>query len=184
MSNYKLDDGEFVLLEEVGIKDIAGSKVDLILTNQNLIEVQYSWLGVPTKIVKYSLLLLREKDGKPNVISDKGQLKLYFKKFDCQYSFSSSRASNKFQDAIIKAFREAFAEREKQRKKEAREERKSSPFYAPVINKLDIAKNAFHSMRVDASSPVERKCPSCGAELTGMKGEEVECPYCQKVVRL
>ena len=181
MGVYNLSPDEFVILEKSAAKDGFNDWVALALTNQNLIEVLYSWRGAHKDTKKYPLLDLREKDGKPNVILAKTQLRMFFDGYDRQYTFETPRECKVWHDAIVKAYKERLAVLIKLQKQEAREERRATAVYTSVFNKLDSAKGALLSRK---AGPIERKCPRCGAELSGMKGEEVECPYCQSVIIL
>lgn len=182
MSAYELGTDEAVIMQEFRVSE-GDKSITLILTNQNLIQVSKVSKGLwssEEQAVKYPLLDLKELNGKPNIIVGKNQygktqLELYFSGYEKYYSFQGKMAERKWAGAIEKAYKSCVAEQRK------REKAKGGAVFAPLKGTLKSVKNAV-APKSKGSKTV--KCPRCGAELTGEKGQEVTCSFCEAVVRI
>lgn len=179
MAVYDLDIDESVVLHTEGVYTEFGGKIDLILTNKNLIQVNKSFFGKNVNFIKYPLDELKTFKGKANVLINKSysgrkQLELYFINCEKVFYFDKLFAANKWLDAIIKTHKERLEYIKKDKKSSI--ERKS--IFGSVNNKVG---NLF--VKIDNVKKT-CKCPRCGAELNGNKGEEVVCSYCENVVKI
>lgn len=183
MSIFELGIDEAVILQDSNVS-ASGSKVTLILTNQNIIQVNKGFFGGDKDAWKYPLLDLKELNGKPNVRIGKSrngstQLELYFQGYERAYSFQGMLAERKWAGAIEKAYKAAVAEMKK-----AEKTRKTvGEVFAPLKGTIENAKSVF-SFRTKEPKIIVMKCPKCGAELVGEKGEQVRCSYCEAIVTL
>lgn len=178
-----LDDGEVVILREDNVTDADGKKISLILTNKRIIKTIYDFWGNGTN---YTLALsrLRESNGTPNVRVGKGpngknRLELYFEKSQQFFSFKGLLVEQKWLSAITKAYKS----RMKEIAKSEREPLDVGKVFAPVLGKIDAAKEAAKDVAKDAFTTREKrvqaqKCPFCGAIIDSPKGAEVKCRYC------
>ena len=183
MSSYTLDEDEVVILEEHNVtKGI--STVSLVLTNRNLIQVSKVFMGASERAMKYPLLELKEQNGKPNILIGKGpdkktRLDLYFDSCDLHYSFQGLFVERKWAGAIEKAYRACVAEKRRSEKKDFDLGALFSPLKDTVqsVSSIVIPKDKEPVVKIV-------KCPRCGAEVSGEKGSEVKCSYCDSRIRI
>ena len=178
MGVYELGLDEVVILQDSHVLD-GRTNVTLILTSQNLIQVNKSFWGSDKSAVKYPLQDLKEQGGKPNVLIGKApngssRLELYFAGYEKFYTFQGLFAERKWAGAIEKAYKSYMTDRKKNEKPKF----DVNSIFSPFIDTIDSAKRSI--------TPKTKmvKCPRCGAELTGEKGKEVKCSYCDTVVRI
>lgn len=177
---YSLDTDEAVILQDSNVKT-SGTDITLILTNKHVIQVKKGIFGREKSAFKYPLLDLKELNGKPNVRIGKAQngekqLELYFKLYQRVYCFRDFLAEMKWAGAIEKAYRTVVAEARKSEQTE-----NNQGFFAPILNTLDTAR---HALFFKADETRTMKCPRCGADLVGEKGEQVTCGYCDTIVTI
>ena len=182
MNIYELGPDEIVIMQDAHVNDSASGRVTLVLTNQNLIQVNKGFWGSDKSSEKYSILDLKEYNGKPNVIVGKAkngstQLELYFTSFEKHYSFQATFAERKWANAIAKAYKACVADAKKNEKGKS----DTGSLFAPLKNTFDSAKNTIIP-KPKAPKTKTVKCPKCGAELSGKKGTEVTCSFCDAVV--
>ena len=176
MASYVLEDGEVILLRDEKVSDSNGKDVTLILTNKHIIKIVYDFWG-NAKDNYYALANLREINGAPNVLVGKGangksRLELYFEKGQQFFSFKGLMVEKKWAAAITKAYKTQM----KEIAKSEREPFDAAKLFAPVMGKIDAAREALsqRDQRV-----ISKKCPFCGAVIDGQKGSEVQCSYCE-----
>lgn len=175
MASYTLGDGEVIILRDENVTDANGKTVTLILTNKRLIKIIYDIWGNGTDHT-LALSRLRENNGDPNVIigkdsSGKNRLELYFQKTQQFFTFKGLLTEKKWALAITKAYKA----RMKEITKSEREPFDPSKIFAPVLEKIDAAKETLSQRDLRVLS---NKCPFCGAIVEGQKGTEVHCTYC------
>ena len=183
MSIYTLADDEIVIIQEPKVREENSGTITLILTNQNLIQVKQNIFGNDKDYEKYSLLDLRASDGNPNVLVGKSKsgsrrLELYFSSFVKFYSFESMFGERKWAAAIIRAYKTCAAEYKKNHR-----ETQTGSLFSPIANVVDAAKKQI-SMSQKPSKTSTCKCPKCGAEVLGKKGDEIICSYCGAVIHI
>ena len=179
---YDLGQDEVVIMQDAHVTDAASGSVTLVLTNENIIQVNKGFWGNDKSYEKYPLLKLKEYNGKPNVLVGKApngtaRLELYFSSFEKYYTFQSTFAERKWANAIAKAYKACVVDA----KKVERAKADKGAIFAPILNTFDSAKNAIKP-KPKAPKVITVKCPRCGAELKGEKGSEVTCSYCDAVV--
>ena len=183
MSVYELGIDEAVILQDFNAS-AEGTNVTLILTNQNIIQINKGFWGKEKVAWKYPLLDLKELDGKPNVRVGKSrngntQLELYFQGYEKAYSIRGILTERKWANAIEKAYKAAVTEL----KKAEKPNRNSAEIFAPLKGTFENAKNVL-APKSKGPKILVMKCPQCGAELTGEKGEQVRCSYCEALVTI
>ncbi len=174
--SYGLEDGEVVLMREDNVVDGNGKKVSLLLTNKRLIKTIYDFWG-NSQDYTFVLSRLRENNGIPNVRVGKGndgksRLELYFEESQQFFSFKGLLGEKKWASAIEKAYKA----RMKELAKSEREPISAAKIFAPVLGKIEQAKETL-SQREQRTLSI--KCPFCGAVASGLKGDEVKCSYCE-----
>lgn len=184
MSVYELGIDEAVILQDSNVSTEGLTKT-LILTNRNIIQVNRGFFGGDKDASKYPLLKLKELNGKPNVRIGKSrngspQLELYFQGYEKIYSFQGGLfAERKWANAIEKAYKAAVNETRKAEKAK----KTAGEIFAPLKATIENAKTVF-SPKTKEPKTVVLKCPKCGAELVGIKGEQVKCSYCEALVTI
>lgn len=175
MAVYDLDKDEAVILQTSGVFTESNASVDLILTSKSLIQINKGFFGGDKGSVKFPLSELKVLNGKPNVLVGKSRngskrLELYFLSNELYYSFNAPFALNKWVNAIVKAHKDRMTEIEKSQKS-------SKP------SLMDSVKNTFDKF-IPAKETQSKtcKCSKCGAELIGVRGEQVVCSYCDNTV--
>ncbi|MBR4731138.1 MAG: hypothetical protein IK081_00050 [Lachnospiraceae bacterium] len=182
MSEYELGQDELVIIQDSNVRH-NGTVVTLILTNQNIIQINTAGLFGKKKIVtKYPLIDLKGENGKANVLIGKApggetRLELYFVNHEKYYDFSGLFAEKKWANAIEKAYKDCWIEKKKS-------EKSQSPSVSLFsLNKTKNLKDSTEESRKYVKGKKKMmKCPKCGAELIGEKGIEVQCEYCDAKV--
>ncbi len=178
MSAYQLDLDEAVILQDSHVSN-NGSKVTLILTSKNLIQVNKGFFGGDKDSQKYPLSDLKELNGKPNVRIGKTrnggpQVEFYFQGYERFYSFQDLFAERKWVNAVEKAYKSFVLNMDPDNKQVSGMGKLLSPL-------KDTIENAKRSVLPGYREPRMAKCPKCGAELVGRKGEAIRCDYCDTV---
>ena len=186
MGEYLLQPDEFVIMEETNVTNANGNKIRLVLTDRNLLATTFNIWGNAKETKRYPLNKLKEQKGEPNIITTKESgrswLTLCYPSGQLSFHFDNFLAERKWQKAIVKAYKDRMATE----KKEVREEEKRSraengglgKMIAPAIGLFDSAKNSVTTMVSKPKVELLVRCPYCGAELSGMKGDIAECEYC------
>ena len=174
--SYVLEDGEVVILRDEKVTDTNGKDVTLLLTNKHIIKIVYDFWG-NAKDQYFALSRLRENNGVPNIRIGKGnggknRLELYFEQSQQVFTFKGLMVEKKWAAAIEKAYKARMKEIAKSEK----EPITPGKLFAPVLNKIEAAKETL-SQREQRT--LSSKCPFCGAIANGQKGEEVKCVYCE-----
>ena len=174
--SYVLEEGEVIILRDDEAIDTYGKKVTLFLTNKHIIRRTYDFWG-NGKDTYYALSRLRENNGEPNVRVGKGtgnknRLELYFDDNQLFFSFKGLLAEKKWASAIVKAYKARMKEIAKSQKGPIN----PAKIFAPVLDKIDSVRETLSQREQRVLS---NKCPFCGAIITGQKGEEVVCTFCE-----
>lgn len=180
MSVYQLDQNEAVIMHASNVL-CGSSRVDLILTNKNLIQVNKGFFGGDKDSQKYPLKDLKVLNGKANVLIGKSsagqkQMELYFNGYERKYHFGAMLAENKWSSAIIKAHKQLMDEIEREQKAASGK----GNILKSIAGTFDSAKEKVLPKKAPSMKTI--KCPKCGAELSGEKGSAVQCPYCNATV--
>ncbi len=187
MGEYMLKPDEFIIMEETNVTNADGDKIRLVLTDRCLLAITYNIWGKVSDSKRYALIKMKELKGEPNIITTKESgrswLTLCYPNGQVSFHFENIFTEKKWNTAIVKAYKDRVAVK----KKEAREEEKRSrsetggglgKLFAPAAGLIDSAKNSYSSLVSKPKTGLRIRCPYCGAELSGVKGETVECEYC------
>ena len=188
MDDYKLEPGEFVIMQEASVKLDNDTNLDeLVLTNQNLILVTTMAQGLfkRSKFVKRCPLdKLRTAQDEPQAFVTKYRedyfLQVIFADETLSLSFPSNpkRTAERWAEAIQNAAVGNFSNI-----------RTDDALPPEIADFVDGAKGAFgaifsggkkKSEKNGAARPasVTRKCVGCRAPISGRVGNTVTCPYC------
>lgn len=175
MAVYDLENDEAVILQSSGVFTDKNAAVDLILTNKNLIQINKGFFGNDKGYVKYPLSDMKILNGKANILIGKSRngykrLELFFLNCELYYRFDAPFALNKWATAIGKAHKDRMEVIEKSQK-------------TPKTSMIDYVKGTFDKLLLTKEVQKKNcKCSKCGAELTGNKGEQVICSYCDNTI--
>ena len=199
MDTRIFDQDEIVILQKHDAADSSRNLGSLILTSKNIIEVSMDYKNattgyynpsskkVSTVYNKYSLLRLKQYKGTPNILIEKKsngeiRLELFFDSYEKSFAFSSNADAKKWSNAITKAYKERVAENRKELKnKEKPSKRQDKPeggLFSPFLESYEKIKNSVANNQKSREASLN-KCPRCGAELNGQRGEEIQCIYCE-----
>ncbi len=148
---------------------------DLVLTNKSIILVKKGLFGDVQEVVRFPLSDLRvvggevqAKVGHPDNMTH--TLDLYFDKGVESFRFEWESDAQKWADKITEVITGVKVERNE---------------FAWVGETLAMAESVTNtinglksSLGIKSTEQVSVRCPSCGATLTGIKGDTVQCPYC------
>ena len=141
---------------KVGYGGFLSFNNDLVLTNQNII------------LVKNVNGEVQAKKGHPDNMTY--TLDLYFDKGMESFRFEWESDVQKWIDKITEVITGVKVERD-----EFAWVGETLAMAESVTNTIEGLK---HSLGIRSTEQVSVKCPSCGATLTGIKGDTVKCPYC------
>ena len=188
MSDYNLEPGEFIIMQEASVALEDGESLDeLVLTNQNLVLVNTVPRGLfkrETFVKRCPLARIRQTNGSPQVVATKYRdnyyLQVVFDDETVSLNFPSNpkRTAERWAEGIRNAALGDLAG--------IRTEESLPPEIAGFV---DGAKDVLGSIfagstskksegRPSVPATVNKKCVGCHAPLSGRKGETVTCPYC------
>lgn len=185
MSAYDLDFDEVVIAEINNIKWEEGpsfkKKGNLVLTNKNIIWCHKGFFGglkepVKTEVEKVKLYENRVQ-AKVDKIENSGafQLKIYYTDCDVTYRINGKKRAKEFVRELNKlitgedpTMQDIFTSQILPNAEVVAESLKET---------LNVFVNAF-------GTQVSGTCSSCGASITGVKGQMVSCPYCNGSTKL
>ena len=173
--NLNADEQVVDRMSKVGYGGFWSFNNELILTNQNVILVKKGFLGDTQEVVKFPLSSIRvangqvqAKIGHPDNVTH--TLDLYLDKGMESFRFEWESDVQKWIDKITELITGVKVERD-----EFAWVGETLAMAESVTNTIEGLK---HSLGIRSTEQVSVKCPSCGATLTGIKGDTVKCPYC------
>lgn len=173
VSVYTLDEDEAFIARASDVTVGMFGKADLILTNKNIVQINKGFWNEETGFEKYPLSSLKVYNGKANIVvtknsAGKHQVELYFNNSEKIYSFDKVSAESKWISDVKKAHRQYLENAEKARRKSSKN-----------VNIFKVLTDSAKSLVPQhISIPKAFKCRKCGAELHGLKGENIRCEYC------
>lgn len=162
-------------ISKVGYGGFWSGNNDLVLTNKNIILVKKGLFGDTDDVVRFPLSDLRvvngevqAKLGRPDNVTC--TLDLYFDKGMERFRFEWESDVQEWIDKITEVITGKKVERDE---------------YAWLGETLAMAESVTSTINslkgalgIKSTEQVSMRCPSCGATLTGTKGETVQCQYC------
>lgn len=186
MSEFILKPDEFVIMEESNAINAQGNKVRLVLTDRRVLATTFSFWGKVDETKSYALIKMKEQKGEPNIItrkeSGKSWITLCYPSGQVSFHFDNVLTEKKWQKAIVKAYKDRIALKKKEEREQEREAQRENvvlgKLFAPAAGLIDSAKKGYSSLASKPKEELLKRCPYCGAELSGLKGDTVECEYC------
>ncbi len=164
--------------EKVGYgTPISTKSNDLILTNQAILLVRKNMLGKTKEVVRYPLADLRTAGGKPEVHKGGDEfnptLDLYLDYGEEKFKFEWKKDIEEW----IASITETVTGEKVERKPDFNLDdfKDIIGFAESVTGTVKDVKKAFG---IKSNEQAVGKCVSCGASITGMEDESVQCPYC------
>jgi len=175
MAILELDSDEAVIMQATGVIADSKSSVDLVLTNKNIIQINKGLFGNEKSYDIFPLSELKLFEGKANVLIGKNRngskrLEIYLSFCELYYTFKSTHELKQWLNTITKVHKSLLAELDEKNKKS-------------VSLLIDSVKGKIGKIIPGKEAQKKIcKCPKCGAELTGIKGELVTCNYCENAI--
>lgn len=173
VSVYTLDEDEAFITRASDVTVGIFGKADLMLTNKNIVQINKGLWGEETGFEKFPLASLKVYNGNANIAvtknnAGKHQVELYFSNFEKIYFFDKVSVENKWISDVKKAHRQYLENAEKARRKAGKN-----------VNIFKTLTDSAKSL-IPKHTPIPKmiKCRKCGAELHGLKGENIRCEYC------
>ena len=151
-------------------------KSSLVLTNRNLILQKKNFFGKTTETLRFPLSEVRIVNGVPQVQKGKADfmdrtLDIYFKNGMESFRFEWESDIDEWIPYVVAAVTGEPVKIKSEAEKLAE--------FASVVESIEEPIEKIQSLfGIKSERQVSCKCPSCGATLTGIKGETEQCPYC------
>jgi hypothetical protein len=176
MSNYNLQQNEYLVLKsgEVYLVDDGYNELDeLILTNKNLVYVTY----VPTNqggfnifkkteweyvVQQYPIAQIKVFNGQAQALLGEGE--------------EGSQLDIYFINGTSLSFQFICSGKRKERKR--KEEDQITEWINAINSLLTNTQNGYESSTNMSQEKETMKCSSCGAAISGIKGQIAHCQYC------
>lgn len=175
MNGLTLNPGERVIHEnsKVGYGGLLLNN-SLILTNQNLILVKKNLMGRVKDTIRFPLDQIVVSEGEVQAIVGKDggsnpTLNVYFTTGQENFRFEWEDDAKKMKNCISEAITGQPVAEEDSFLDEI------VGFANSIAGSVNKIKSAFGFQTAESASC---HCPSCGASISGTKGETIKCPYC------
>lgn len=181
MEKIELDYDEAILMksERVSYGGVLSSYTnELILTNKNIVLVKKGMFGMAKGTIKFPIAEIKTFEGQPQVLVGKAKnstptLDVYFRSSQESFGFEWKKDAVKWVEKIT----ELMTGKKATINTNTRLTIPGTEFVARTLKgTLDTYKDAFGLTKKEER--VARFCSSCGASLSGIKGETEKCPYC------
>lgn len=189
MEDLRLDYDEAVILENERVRRGTGMMVNftnkLVLTNKNLIIVEYNMLRKPKNIEKLPLSSIRTYNGQAQVsvkrdVSGYTALDIYFNNGPEKFTFMAmtNKEPQKWMDSINSLINGVAVSMGTD--KTAVEN--AAEIVADSIASVAGAFTSAFNKRMNKDKVSAVQCPSCSAFVKGQVGTVAMCPYCGRQI--
>lgn len=176
MDGLKLNPGERVIQEnsKVGYGGLLLNN-SLVITDQSLILVKKSLMGHVKDIIRFPLDQIMVSDGEVQAIVGKDGnlnaiLSVYFTTGQETFRFEWEEDAKKVKKCISEVITGQPVPDEK------------DEFFDDILGFANTIAGSVNKLKsafgFKSTEQVSCHCPSCGASITGVKGETIKCPYC------
>ena len=180
MVDYNLLPNEGLLLKNEAVLHPIGNKIgnfgELILTNLNLVYIRKGPFGGVKEILKFPVSQIKIVDEKPQIFIGKhnasNQIEIFYINGHEMFVFpqSSKREVLKWLDKISELLTGHEADIDIS-------ERNTIPGFTVATDLLKNTIGTFKEVFKEKQN-VTNRCTSCGALISGIKGEVKKCEYC------
>lgn len=190
MSEYQLRPDESLVMKSDRVLYggvMSGYTNELVLTNKNIVLIKKGIMGKAKGIQHFPLNQVKVFDGKAQAISSKQQngypqLEVYLINSQEKFGFESKREVEKWVTSINQLLTVGSVSTNDAAKYAI----PGTEVLADTLKgTVDTFKNAFGvrsskkaNSSVDSHGSIAGKCTSCGAPISGIKGQLVTCQYC------
>jgi hypothetical protein len=188
MDELKLNPNESVVLrkEQVGYgNSMFGKNSELILTNQAILLVRKGMFGKTKEILRFELNKIRIVNGQVQVLMGKKDivtpcLDIYFESGTERFLFTWEQDVQECIDNITAIITGTPLVKRDENAEIIKDLEAFAEMTDSVSESLYKVKKA---LGIKSHEKIVVRCPSCGASLSGMRGEVSECPYCGSPVK-
>ena len=181
MNDYMLEPDESIIIKKDVYVDSPGlsfASHEFVLTDRNIIIVTKGARNTVRDLRKYRLSDFKTYGNNPSIIADFNSLELYFHNDSLKMQFLSRREARRIKDAIEKVYNN----------EEVSVTDKGSNALPGTELVAETVRDTFDTVKgtlgIDRKMPflkeqtVNKKCPFCGAPLSGTRNRKVKCSYC------
>ena len=148
----------------------------LILTTRNIVLLKKNLFGQTSDTIKFPLSEIKVVNGVPQVRKGKidivtSALEVYFASGMERFQFEWDSDIDEWISHIVSLITGVPVKEKTTDDMLAEAMALAESIEAPIEKMRDI-------FGIKSTKQVSCKCPSCGATLTGIKGETTQCPYC------
>ncbi len=186
---FSLDSDEVIILKQENVWHggiMAGYTDDLVLTNKALAIVKKGVFGNIKQIIRYPLENIKVYNEQAQAILGKAntngapQLEVYFINGQENFVFRSKRDIYVWVEKINEL---VTGNKTTTIDNNARMAIPGSAFIAKALKgTIDTYKDAFGIKK--KIERISNACPTCGASVTGIRGQTIKCPYCDSYIDL
>ena len=141
---------------------------ELILTNKNLILLKKNMFGQTEDTLYFPLSKILMANGRPQV---KKSNDVYFETGMESFRFEWESDIDEWVENIVSVVTGVPV----QKKSDLEMMQDALAFAESMTDSVEKIQSVFG---IKSTRQVSCKCPSCGASLSGTKGETIQCPYC------
>ncbi len=172
MVDYNLDSDEVVIVECEDIQSDSRERGNLVLTNKNIIWASKNIFGKIKQITKRNINDIKIYEGRAQAKLENGKLLIYFKNEQFAYYIYSRSKGKEIVNNINKILLDVNLNVDS---------RKALPGTEAIAGTIKSTLNVFKES-LGKNKMISKKCESCGASLSGKKGETDKCPYCDSYI--
>lgn len=178
MNNIKLNQGERVIkeIDKIGYGGSLSGNNTLILTNQSLLLVKKNLFGKATDTLRFPLSDIVVSEGEPQVVL--GTVNNFTPTLDVFFTSGQERFRFTWDEEVkdwIGSITEVITGKPAPKKNDDDWMAETVAFAESFGDSIHKIKKSFGFEKEEQASG---HCPSCGASITGYKGETTKCPYC------
>ncbi len=188
MTGYSLQSGEALIhrQEQVALGSKASFSGELILTNQNLVFVRRGFFGGAKGVHIMPLQQLKIFQGRTQAVATKQRnmapsLDVYFDHGMEQFRFVNHRDAKYWSEKINEV---VTGTRSMRVSTDASMIDKAAETVKDTLDAFKGALGIKASMALEASATIAGDCDSCGAPVSGLRGQAVSCSYCDMATQL
>ena len=189
MEELTLNQDEAILLrkDEIGYgNSMFGNNHELILTNQAIILIKKGMFGKTKEVLRFELNHIRIANGQVQVLMGKKDLvtpslDVYFETGTERFLFTWEKDVQEWIDSITAVVTGAPLVKRDENSEMLKDLAELAGVADTVSESISKIKEA---LGIKSHEQMVRKCPSCGASLSGTRGDVSVCPYCGSPVKL
>jgi hypothetical protein len=189
----KLNPDETVVLRCEGVgygNTMFGKNHELILTNQAILLQKMGLFGKPKDVLRFPLADIRVVNGQVQVMMGKKDfvtpsLDVYFESGMESFLITWEKDIRQWIKTITALVRGEPLPQQNEFEDLEEDMAKMAAFAENLSGSLsDSIFKVRDALGMKSHEQMAEQCPSCGASLTGLRGEVTQCPYCGSYIKL